>query len=141
MNKKSGFTLIELLVVIVILGIISAIAVPRIFNMIDRSKQVKTMSDMGTIGKANAKRLIEKGAYADSIADLKSEDYLEASLPNDAWGNAFVYVLASGSFTLTSLGSDGATGPNAPDPWTQADNAFDPEIIMVDSVFTQKPEF
>ena len=37
--KKKGFTLIELLAVIVILAIITVIAVPKILDVIEKSKQ------------------------------------------------------------------------------------------------------
>ncbi|MCF0217333.1 MAG: type II secretion system protein [Fibrobacter sp.] len=33
--KKHGFTIIELMVVVVMMGIISAIALPKIFGVID----------------------------------------------------------------------------------------------------------
>ena len=36
--KKQGFSLIELMVVIVIMGILAAVAVPKLFGMIDKAK-------------------------------------------------------------------------------------------------------
>jgi len=38
MKMKKGFTLIELMVVIVIMGILAAVAVPKIFGNVDKAK-------------------------------------------------------------------------------------------------------
>ena len=38
-RNKSGFTLIELMVVITIMGIISTVAVPNIFGMVEKSRE------------------------------------------------------------------------------------------------------
>jgi len=49
LKKEKGFTLVELLAVIVILGIIAAIAVPMIGNVINDSKDKAILADAQTI--------------------------------------------------------------------------------------------
>ena len=60
-RQQSGFTLIELVMVIVILGILSAIALPR---FVDLQSDAQTAAEAGMSGAV-------KSAHAIAIADLK----------------------------------------------------------------------
>lgn len=81
-KRKSGFTLIELMVVIAIMGIISAVAVPSILGMVEKSKEKVDLLKLYHLRDALNRALIENGSalynnasVADSILDkaLKSK--------------------------------------------------------------------
>ncbi len=52
MNKQTGFTLIELIIVIVILGVLSAIAVPRFVNLEDNAQEAALSANAAAISSA-----------------------------------------------------------------------------------------
>ena len=59
--KKQGFTLIELMVVVVIIGILAAVAVPKLFGMIAKSKASEVGPAAGTYVKMQQAYISEAG--------------------------------------------------------------------------------
>jgi len=66
---KKGFTLIELMVVIVIIGILAAIAVPKMFGMSAKAKAAEVGPAVGSWSKMEAAYILEKGE-AGSFASI-----------------------------------------------------------------------
>ena len=69
-KDNEGFTLIELLVVIIIIGILSAIALPSFINQAAKAKQTEAKTTVSSINKGQQTRRIEQGTFATTIADL-----------------------------------------------------------------------
>jgi type IV pilus assembly protein PilA len=69
LNKKdnAGFTLIELLVVIIIIGILSAIALPSFLNQANKAKQSEAKTYVGSMNRAQQAFYLEKGRFVDSV--------------------------------------------------------------------------
>lgn len=137
-HTEGGFSLIELLIVILVIGILAAIAVPQLLEAAERARQRRTMGDMHSLVSANATYYIDQNDYSPDLPTLQATGYIEVLIANDGWGNAFVYATGADTYTLTSLGSDGAAGPAPPSPWIN--DPFEPDIIVVDGMFTQAPE-
>ena len=138
LRRDEGFSLIELLIVVAIIGIIAAIAVPQLMNAMDRGRQRRSMADMRNIATANGTYRVDLSAYATTLA-LLTPNYMQVAPAADGWGTAWTYavVAANDTYTITSLGSDGAAGPAAPTPWIN--DPYTPDIALTDGQFTAAP--
>ncbi len=112
-KQDEGFTLIELLVVIIIIGILSAIALPSFLNQANKGKQSEAKLYVGSINKAQQAYYTEKTNFATGILDLgvgiqtKSVNYIYSSTINGT-GTLSVAVaytsLVNGSSALKNYG-------------------------------------
>lgn len=74
---KKGFTLIELLVVVLIIGILSAVALPQYQKAVEKSRAVEAAINIRAIANASQLYYIANGAYA-GIGDM---DLLDIDIP------------------------------------------------------------
>ena len=84
-SQHEGFTLIELLVVIVIIGLLSAIALPTFLNFANKAKQSEASTYIGSINRGQQAYYLEKSAFG-NLSDLQigvssSRNYTYASTP------------------------------------------------------------
>lgn len=94
-NENEGFTLIELLVVIIIIGILSAIALPSFLNQAAKAKQSEAKTYVGSVNRAQQSYRIENPSFAGSI------DALQIGIPTTTTN--YAYALSAANVTSTSV--------------------------------------
>ncbi len=124
-RHASGFTLIEIMVVVVILGILSALIVPNVIGRPDEARVAAARLGVQQIGNAMEYYRLDNGFYPSTdqgIEALVSEPsgfpepknwspdgYLK-SVPEDPWGEPYLYFNEDRQIEVYSFGADRQEG-------------------------------
>jgi general secretion pathway protein G len=141
-QNSKGFSLIELMITLVVIGIITAIAIPNLMGAIDRGKQKRTLADMRTIGTAIEAYAVDNSQYpvSSNTATLWAHivpTYLRPMTQSDGWDHGFVVDVEAKGYTIASTGKDGVPSGCAVGVHT---TQFNEDICFSHGIFIQYPE-
>lgn len=107
--KRAGFTMIELIFVIVILGILSAIALPKFLGVADQAKAGKLTAYVGTLNTTTLPSIWAKAIMDGngSIADYTSDITTNLKVPDEISVDFSKLEASSFEFNTTSSPSTG----------------------------------
>jgi len=71
LSKAKGFTLIELLVVIVIVGVLSAVAIPQFLNQVRRSRTAEAQAALTAVGRASEVYRLDFSQYPSDYTTIE----------------------------------------------------------------------
>lgn len=126
-KSRRGFTLLEVMAVLIILGLLATMVVVRVAGKIDRARVTTTKANLKVLHSAVTQFKMDTGrlpteeeglmALVEQPSDViryEPGGYLETTeIPQDGWGNEFIYELypeTGKSFVIKSLGADGEEG-------------------------------
>ena len=130
MEKRNGFTLIELMIVISIIGLLSAIVVPKLMERASEAKitaanmQIKNFKTALELFKLDngfypsteqgLNSLVHKPTIGREPTNYKKDGYIE-KIPLDPWGHPYIYRCPGehAPYDIISYGADGEPGGNA----------------------------
>ena len=108
MKRKQGFTLIELLVVVLIIGILSAIALPQYFKAVEKARASEVLSLFGSIVGAQQMYYLTRDHYTSRFG-LLGLDFTDEN-GNQVTGDATSFTTKN--FTIQILSADNPPNTN-----------------------------
>ncbi|MBD2563083.1 MULTISPECIES: type IV pilin-like G/H family protein [Nostoc] len=105
LNKKKeneGFTLIELLVVIIIIGILSAIALPSFLNQANKAKQSEAKTITGSMNRAQQAYYLENGKFVFGTDDDSAAAFGSLGLGVKTQTENYKYGIVGGEKLVTN---------------------------------------
>ena len=124
-RNQEGFTLIELLVVMIIIGLLAALVVPKMFGKVGKAQRQAAQAQIELFGTALDAYRLDVGSYPTTEQGLRvllekpqgitgwDGPYLSKEIPLDPWQKPYLYRSPGDQgrpYELMSYGADGAPG-------------------------------
>ena len=109
-RENEGFTLIELLVVIIIIGILSAIALPSFLNQANRARESEAKQYVGSMNRAQQAFYLDEVDFTSEMSDLG----LGLATETTNYDYAFLGATTTEDSSVTNQGQPTRGGANAP---------------------------
>lgn len=125
-RRRAGVTLIEMLVVVTIIALFAALVAPRMLQKSDTARITATRAQINSFMTALGAYKLDTGLYPTTEQGLQAlrvqpqgarqwqGPYLPQDIPDDPWGNPYVYRFPAQSGgpepEIISYGADGQPG-------------------------------
>lgn len=122
-RRQSAFTLVEMLLVLVILAVLAAVVIPKMAGKSKQAYATAAKTQINSFETALDTFEVDNGFYPKTLDGLVTQPsgannwkgpYMSKGIPNDPWGNAYMYSYPGknnpSGYDLSSMGPDGRQG-------------------------------
>jgi len=89
-RAQAGFSLIELLIVVAIIGILAAVAAPKLLNYLKLGRETATINSLRTINQNEAQHHAMRSKFG-SLKELQEAGMVDANYANGVGVSGYVY--------------------------------------------------